>query len=741
MDDGVRGELAAAPTAAPFAHLCTPAVAQPPPAVAALAADVAASLRAHCVHVKLPAAHDAAQPLPSELTTSLARLLTVLGMPSAALAACVRPGCLLLTLDALLPADVAVVDADALLAALVADNGAAGAFIRAQEAVTVRIGDEEASAQPPGAVRTREGVAAAPRPPPLALMALLSTADAVISCAPGADSLAGPLACRLGAAVLPCELRPEGSLLLAASGLEGTLHVEALPGGTALHRAGASRRVLLTTDAAVAAEVAAALPGALGSVDAAESAVTLLGAALGAELPSLAVASAASMLAAALGLPATLRAASAALRVRCATDRVPFERHFLRLLLACAQTRQPAARAALLAAHTECAEGAALAAALLRDAANEGYALPCAIPIVLDTLQQRRISSDDASVSPAQQVLRSATAVVHEISAGCSDCDLAFNSEDEAEGAAADAAMDALGIAAAPIVQMASGGGDAGYVAYLCDVNSAAWRTVTLLALFVHTVHMFLYFVFMRPEDSPAALLARGAVLRKQVHSLRFYDPADLSAPPLTALVRACVNAILCTLLTFCSPQQEYPWPFVLASAPPYVAWTLLVHIPTHLAILYLVTSRRLRPFVRRNYEPLFIALSILELTTYIFMDVLILRTIGRVPRYAFADCMMHTLGVLLFHRTGPFRLALSNFSVLYRAAVTFGIAVHTRAWGMLLWPENAVQFCGLAALLVLAPGNARRMRRNYADYVAANAAKAVAEAAEPSAAGKRKTA
>lgn len=176
----------------------------------------------------------------------------------------------------------------------------------------------------------------------------------------------------------------------------------------------------------------------------------------------------------------------------------------------------------------------------------------------------------------------------------------------------------------------------------------------------------------------------------------------------------------------------------MLSSAPPYVAWTLFVHIPTHMAILYFITSRRWRPFVRRHYEPLYITLSILELTTYIFMDVLILRTIGRVPRYAFADCALHALGVLLFHRTGPFRLALSNCSVLYRMVVTFGITVYTRAWGMLLWTENSVQLVGLLALLVLAPGHDRRMRRNFADYVAANAAKA---AVEPAAAGTRKTA
>ena len=151
---------------------------------------------------------------------------------------------------------------------------------------------------------------------------------------------------------------------------------------------------------------------------------------------------------------------------------------------------------------------------------------------------------------------------------------------------------------------------EAGFVGFTFDVNMAGWRTVGLLALFVHVVHMSLYWLYIRPEPDSAALLARGAVLCKQVHSLRFYDPADLSLPPKTAL--------------------DYPWSEVQAAAPLYVAWTMLVHIPTHICILLCVTSMRLRPWVRRHYEPLYLVLSFLELLTYILMDIDILHVTGR---------------------------------------------------------------------------------------------------------------
>ena len=662
----------------------------PPPVVSALAAEVAASLGAHCAHIKLPrsAGLDAGQPLSSELTSSITRLLAALGVPPAALAACVRPGCVLLTLDVLTPARGAGGSGDALaparlLAALAADEGALGALLRAQPHATVRIGDAEATATPPGAAAVVERVAAAPRPPPIAPLVALST-DAV-ALAPLAP-LDGTLVARLGAAVLPIAPLPGGGLALPACGLEGALLLELLQEDAPLHRAGAPRPVLLTTDARAAAELATALDAlACHSRSAAERAVLLLGAAMAPQAAA-AVLAPASALAACLRLPATLTRLSLALRQRCAAEAVPFEPLFLRLLRAAGAG---AARAALYEAHPDIAAGVAAAAGALRAAAAEGHALPpCVLAAAADALAR------------AQQPQPHAAAVLAALAASCVAPPDEADADDEAEGAAADAALAAL-LAARTAARFAET--ETGYVEWLCDINLGLWRSTGILALFVHTVHTCLYFAYIRNQPSAAALLARGAVLRKQVNDVRFYDPADLSAPPLTML--------------------DYPWHEVLAAAPIYVAWTTLVHIPTHICILACANSARLRPFVRRNYEAVYGTLCALELSSYIFMDSYIYYVTGRVPRYATADCTMHALGVLLFHRTGMFRLPLSLFIVALRSFVTLGTCIRTGAWQGLLWRENAVQAAALALMGVLAPLTDRRLRARYAAHAAAKLA------------------
>ena len=516
----------------------------------------------------------------------------------------------------------------------------------------------------------------------MAPMAALSTA--VVTLAPLAQPV-GTLVARLGAAALPATPLPGGALSLPACGLEGALLVELLAEGTPLHRAGAPRPVLLTTDARLAAELAPALEAlASHNRSAAESAVVLLGAALAPQAAAAVLAPAAA-LAACLRLPATLTRLSLALRQRCAAEDAPFEPLFLRLLRAAGAG---AARAALYEAHPDVAAGVAAAAGALRAAAAEGHALPpCALAAAADSLAR------------ASQPQPHAAAVLAALAAAHVATDEA-DEDDEAEGAAADAALGAL-LAARTAARSAET--EAGYVEWLCDVNLGLWRSTGILALFVHTVHTCLYFAYIRNQPSVTALLARGAVLRKQVKDVRFYDPADLSAPALTML--------------------DYPWHEVLAAAPIYVAWTVLVHIPTHICILACANSARLRPFVRRNYEVVYGTLCALELSSYIFMDSYIYHVTGRVPRYAFADCTMHALGVLLFHRTGMFRLRLSLFIIALRSFVTLGTCIRTGAWWGLLWRENAVQAAALALMGVLAPWTDRRLRARYAAHAAAKLA------------------
>jgi hypothetical protein len=88
----------------------------------------------------------------------------------------------------------------------------------------------------------------------------------------------------------------------------------------------------------------------------------------------------------------------------------------------------------------------------------------------------------------------------------------------------------------------------------------------------------------------------------------------------------------------------------------------------------------------------------------------------------------MHALGILFFFSTGIFGLRLSLAAVLMRSVGSVGVCVWTRAWGMLLWPENVVQLASLAVCMVLAPRRERRLRAQHA------AAAAAAAAAEPAA-------
>lgn len=658
----------------------------PPPSptlpYATLASVASAMPQAFTAHLKLP---HAAAPVPFDAADALgSQLLHAFWLGHAtAMGSCVRPGCVLITLDALLAPEgaarlAAAADGDGAalaLAALLALPTPAGAYLRQQREVTLRLGDGEAT----GAGVSRH--AAALRAPPLAALALLSTQEAQLALTQPPH---GALACRLGAAVLPCAMSGD-SILLPACGFEGTLLVEAVPEGTPLHRAGAPRPVLLTRDAAIAAEVDACLAPAADR-DAAERIVHVLGAALapgaGAELLAAAAAGGAR-----LGLPATLARLSTALRERCESDGAPFAPHFLRLLLAAAAAPRPdAALAALVGAHTHVASGARLAAQLLRAAASDGHVfMACAIAEAQDALAAMR--------PPPQADLASAAVAFLAAMAAADDAD---------DGEIRPQQEDVVYAAAEACAAAASADDaerEAGYVHYLFKIALPAWRTVGLLTVLVHTAHLLLWIFCIRSEPSPAKLLARGAVLRKQVRDTLLYDPADLSAPPLTML--------------------DYPWAAVVAAAPPYVAWTLLLHLPTHAAILLFCCSRRLRSFASSHYEPIFHVLSTLEVVTYLVMDACIYRTTGRVPLYPITGCFLHSLGVVIFHRRGPFRRTLSNWQLVCRLVCTFAVTVCTGAFGLLLKPHNVIQILALLLTWALSGRNDRYLRARYADEVA----------------------
>jgi len=276
--------------------------------------DVAAAVAAPwCASLKL-AVHPATLP-PSGLRPAALAALAALRHPRvAALQACVRAGCTLLTFDAVVD-DVA--DAEAAggggdggdgdgdaraataLRAMLAADGAAGAFLRGQATVHLALGSGGAASAavgvllppPPGGSRPPR------RLPPLQPLALLSTAAGELRLAPGgAGGAEAPqalprLVCRLHGRYVPLQARGHVACV-PATGAEGVALLDLAPaesgdgdGDVDARPCPASPRpVLLTRDAAIAAEVAAAaaaLPAdAAAARGALEAAVLALGHAL-----------------------------------------------------------------------------------------------------------------------------------------------------------------------------------------------------------------------------------------------------------------------------------------------------------------------------------------------------------------------------------------------------------------------------------------------------------------------------
>ena len=301
-----------------------------PWAAAAASTAITTALRSVTVHVKLAShVHHATAAAPAsteyshaehlrmllpqlQLPAALAHLFhfTVAAEPhaaswfapqhSGALSAAVRPGCTLITLDALLPSTCAPLSATELLERVLATPGDSGAFLRSQDELVVHAVGEGVEATyrrgigSPDTGGTRvevRAVASTPRSPPLAPLAVVCTAASTLAleAVPPAGAV---IHCRMASGrVLPLAsvagVHGRACVVLPRCNEAGVALFEAQPPGVPLHHLGAPRPVLLTPDAAVAAEVAAtgdALRTLYGGSEAlrtqVELAVTTLGMAL-----------------------------------------------------------------------------------------------------------------------------------------------------------------------------------------------------------------------------------------------------------------------------------------------------------------------------------------------------------------------------------------------------------------------------------------------------------------------------
>ncbi len=407
----------------------------------AAAAAVSAELRGRRLHVKLladstvvAASEDghsapalqppaALQPLPASLgqlfhdarAVGDAALLEALGMA-------VRPGCMLLTFEALMPAELAAgADADAVevLHRALRLPGAAGDFLRAQRTMVVAdvTGGEAtvtrgADAAAPLSVEERLVAMAAPPPAVTPLALLLPTSDDDVATLSFETPLPGGAAvhCRTaGGTVLAVSRDAAGgarlSLRAPAGGArlaEGCALLEVLPKGVPLHRAGEPRPLLLTADAAIAAEVAASGDAACGAPVArahVERAVVALGAALAPDAKPRVVAAAATATLW-MGWPASLRALLA--RSALSDGSNAANTRLLSLLAHAASAGRTDMLAALCTGAPSLADGGALTAALLRAARQEGHSRAAlAVAAARDALEARTGAAADASAAAA----------------------------------------------------------------------------------------------------------------------------------------------------------------------------------------------------------------------------------------------------------------------------------------------------------------------------------------------------
>lgn len=235
-----------------------------------------AGMQMSTVHVKLPGVHSPAV-LPQNLGPAALKMFS---LPPVAVVALARPGCVLLTLDALLDGGGLLPARDA-VAALKSAAGDAGSFFRAQRfSVAVpACATAAASFATSGKYAADAAALAPPCTPRVRPLAAATGTDVALRCLPAAPGDADPFAsAAAGDVAFAARLRGQalqlrgaggrGATLLSA-GCAGVVLIETLPRGTAPELAPPPRPMLLCDNACIVAEVCAAAVAADASDDAA----------------------------------------------------------------------------------------------------------------------------------------------------------------------------------------------------------------------------------------------------------------------------------------------------------------------------------------------------------------------------------------------------------------------------------------------------------------------------------------
>jgi hypothetical protein len=641
-------------------------------AAAAAAAAAGAALHGCTVTIKMPA--DALTPdaLPSaalRATVDAHLFPYAAGLPTGA----IRVGCVLLSLDALVPAkqqqavpaQQAAAAAAAVLSLALGEAGRGG---------WVRVEGQQAALD--GTQRVTPAVAAlALRLTPSA--ALLSGGSDVFTlrladaAEPGCTAHA-----RQSGHALECRLDASGAIVLhARAGAEGAALVELERGGVSsavsLSR---PRAVLLCADAAIVAQVCSTCDGAHASQGGTDEALQHILRVVGDALRPHA--------------PRRVRCAAAAAAVWLGWDAL-LARLLLTqppdgaLLLCCAahaaarrtltQTEDAACAAAIAAAASQLWPPAACrrAAALLHEASTvDAHLRPeCAAAAALDACH----GSDDG----ASLVLH---ALVQLLEAAPEEDDDEAEEEEAEEGAGP-----------------AHESGDASYLAWLARHNARHWRVVSTLALLGNVMQLLnaaRYVLFSAHDDaSGAAAAADGsfgsfntaAILEVRLHPIGGGEAFSLLA---------------------------VPWTVAASFIRLYAVLALALRLPAQVALV--VASRRLARDSRR-YESLFLALLLIDTAFYAFIDALVVHATRAAPEWPALPAVVHAAGVAIGLPGGPFRLRATFLFLALKCAATCGALAYAGAWRVLARnPGCAAQLAALATGALLARRRDRALREAH---------------------------
>ena len=646
---------------------------------AAAAAAAAASLYGYTLHFKLPSLPSPAH-LPSAALRSIADDDDLFFGAAAPPSCSIRPGCVLLTFDALVAAPAACADAAAAAAALrrafaAAEAHARGATVLCRGGAAALLADAPlpAAPPPPRAPRLRPAAALLPGNDVAAPLVPFELLDAEPGCT---------LHARLAGQALRCEAVPGGTRARTSLRVRHVTAASAtLAEGAALFElqrddGGASasppaaghsaacpalsppRAALLCGDAAVVAEVNAAADTAQRAGDAAADAalqrvILVLGAALRPDAPCRVLVAAAS--------------ACVWLRWDASLRRLLYKPGGTSALV------DDAGAMLLAAAAHAAAAGNANAAASVVDAAAAALWPAGALRSAGALL--RRASDGEGHMQPA-----------------CA-ADAALDSGPDAGTVAVLRALhsllDATDAEAAPAVVAASSGTRSfnGVRAYRSALH---WQVVYSLTLFASFVKLWLTVHLVLRRDQPPDISAA---------SIGVFNAALLSRVRLHPLAGGAALA-----------PADLPWPMVVYYARIYCAATVLLRIPVFAVAVRAATRiRRAHPRSQR-YARVFYFCQAFDSAYNAGFELLILHATGATVEWPALLCMLQAAGCAIGMRNSAFPLLHMYGLIAHRALSTFAVVALTGQWRLFM--RNP----GYAALaLVFATSAALAARREAA--------------------------